>query len=304
MYMKLDRLNEVCRIFPQEIKAALLKKNLDFTYLQEIRLRINQPIIIIYKSKEIILDDTKVSQCNLKETMEYVSSYSLYAYEEEIKQGFITISGGHRVGISGKTVVENDTIKTIKYISFINVRLSHQVKGCADSIIESVCENGHALHTLIISPPGCGKTTLLRDLIRQLSSGNETLGIIGSNVGVVDERSEIAACYLGVPQNDLGNRTDVLDCCPKDKGMLMLIRSMSPKIIAIDEIGKPSDIDSIEYIINCGCTVIGTVHGISIEDIKNKPVLKGLILNDIFKRFIVLSTDHGVGTIKEVKCIN
>ena len=301
MFLDSDRINEICRIFPKEIRTALLKQNLDFTYLQEIRLRINYPIILLYNNSERILNDVVISQANIRETMEYVSNYSLYAYEEEIKNGFITISGGHRIGISGKTIIEKNSVKTIKYVSSINVRLSHQIKGCADKIVAFIHENGRAQHTLIISPPGCGKTTLLRDLIRQLSDGNKGLGIQGRTVGVVDERSEIGACYLGVPQNDLGKRTDILDCCPKDSGMIMLIRSMAPDIIAIDEIGKESDVDSIEYIINCGCTVIGTVHGNSIEDVKMKPVMQRLMQNKIFKRFIVLSASNGVGTIEEMR---
>lgn len=301
MNLQSDRVHEICCIFPKELRAAILNRNLDFTYLQEIRLRINRPVILLYKNRETAMEDFVVSQSNIRETMEYVSNYSLYAYEEEIKNGFITINGGHRIGISGKTIVENNSVKTIKYVSSINVRLSHQVKGCADKVAGFVCEEGTPQHTLIISPPGCGKTTLLRDLIRQLSDGNIELGIRGINVAVVDERSEIGACYLGVPQNDLGKRTDILDCCPKDSGMIMLLRSMSPKIIAVDEIGKSSDIDSIEYIINCGCTVIGTVHGSSVEDIKSKPVLKRLMEEGIFKRFIVLSAKSGVGTIEEMK---
>ena len=150
----------------------------------------------------------------------------------------------------------------------------------------------------VLGPSGCGKTTLLRDMIRQISNG--TSDYIGQTVGVVDERSEIGACYMGTPQNDLGIRTDVLDCCPKDEGMIMMIRSMSPKVIAVDEIGKASDIEAIEYIINCGCTVIGSVHGDSYEDIKQKPILNRLISEKLFNRFIILSKDNGVGTIKDL----
>ncbi len=230
--------------------------------------------------------------------MEYISNYSLYAFEEELKQGFITITGGHRVGIAGKAVLEENRIKSIKHISFINIRLSHQIKGCGEKVIPLLMEEGNCCHTLIISPPCCGKTTLLRDIIRLISDGID--GREGLTVGVVDERSEIGACYMGVPQNDLGIRTDVLDCCPKAKGMLMLIRAMSPRVIAVDEVGSAEDIEAIEYVINCGCKLIATVHGNSMEDIKNKPLLKKLIENKLFERYILLSNKGSVGHLEEV----
>jgi len=292
------RVAEVCRIFPDIIRTTLTYQDMDFNKLQEIRLRINQPLICIYDNREVIIHRITIIAQIIRETMEHVSNYSLYAFEEEIRQGFITITGGHRVGIAGKTIIENGYVKTIKYISFINVRLSHQIKGCSDKVFRFAHKGDRLMHTLIISPPGCGKTTLLRDMIRQISNG--TSDYIGQTVGVVDERSEIGACYMGTPQNDLGIRTDVLDCCPKDEGMIMMIRSMSPKVIAVDEIGKASDIEAIEYIINCGCTVIGSVHGDSYEDIKQKPILNRLISEKLFNRFIILSKDNGVGTIKDL----
>lgn len=177
--------------------------------------------MVIYKNTEYGIDSCGrllkkgaenqaviVTPEDIKETMALVSNYSLYAYEDEIRQGYITIKGGHRVGIAGKTVLENERVKTIQYISFMNIRLSHQVKGCANQVLPYIINEGRLCHTLIISPPCCGKTTMLRDIIRQVSES-------GQSVGVVDERSEIAACYLGIPQNELGIRTDVLDGCPK-----------------------------------------------------------------------------------------
>ncbi len=303
--------DELLKIFSLKLRTVFGKLNIDYGKLQEIRLRINAPLLIIYSNKEafisedagIVYDPAKaiiISKNEIRETMEYISNYSLYAFEDEIKQGFITVNGGHRIGIAGKTIIENDMIKSMKHISFINVRLAHQVKGCADPVLPYVVnkQQKDIYHTLIISPPRCGKTTLLRDLIRQLSDGNRFLE--GRSIGVVDERSEIGACYMGVPQNELGIRTDILDCCPKAKGMMMLIRSMSPQIIAVDEIGSKEELEAIDYVIGCGAKLIATVHGSSIEDIKNKPILCELVKKKLFERYIILSNLTGVGSLEEI----
>ena len=290
-------------------RQALLAAHFDMDQVYEIRLRVNAPLIVIYQGKEYFLTregefSREESQgCfvraeDLKETMEYVSSYSMYAFEEEIRQGFITIQGGHRVGIAGKTVLEGDRIKSVKYISYINLRLSHQIKGCASPILPYIIKNGRICHTLIISPPRCGKTTLLRDLIRQVSSGSSYMP--GVSVGVVDERSEIGGSYQGIPQNDLGIRTDVLDCCPKAEGMMMLIRSMSPEVVAVDELGDYEDIHAIESVIHCGCKLFATVHGSSIEDIKRKPLMQRLVRERIFERYIVLHHQDRAGRVKAI----
>ena len=305
----MNKKEDFMKIFTSQIRIILSKLQIDFEQLQEIRLRIQSPLLILYQNKEFYVreDGTLggnrenayiISKNEIKETMEYISNYSLYAYEEEMKQGFITIQGGHRIGLAGKVIMEKDMIKSMKYISFINVRLSHQMKGCADGILPYMIEENNVKHTLIISPPRCGKTTLLRDMIRQLSNGTEYFK--GVTVGVVDERSEIGACYMGVPQNELGVRTDILDCCPKAKGMLMLIRTMSPQVMAVDEIGSREDIEAIEYVINCGCKLIATVHGSSIEDIRTKPLLRELLQEHVFERYIILNNKRKVGMVTEI----
>ena len=302
------REKEITRLFPAKIRAALERSRFDMEQLYEIRLRVNAPLILIYGGKEDFLTNdgrlTKEMQnvClvqaeDLRETMEYVSNYSMYAFEEEIRQGFITIQGGHRVGIAGKTVLDGDKIKSLKYISYINLRLSHQIKGCATPILPYIIKKNNVCHTLIISPPMCGKTTLLRDLIRQISDGNGYLP--GKSVGVV-ERSEIAGSYQGIPQNDLGIRTDILDCCPKAEGMMMLIRSMSPEVIAVDELGDYEDIHAIESVIHCGCKLLATVHGSSVDDIKRKPLLQRLVQEKIFERYIILQNKDKAGRVKAI----
>lgn len=300
---------DITKLFPAHIRKALGQALFDRNKIYEIRLRVNAPLIVIYQGKEYFLtleggltrEELKayhVQTEDLKEMLEYISGYSLYAFEEEIRQGFLTIVGGHRVGIAGKTILDGNKIKSLKYISYINLRLSHQIKGCASPILPYIIKNRQICHTLIISPPRCGKTTLLRDLIRQVSNGNRYMP--GVSVGVVDERSEIAGSYQGIPQNDLGIRTDVLDCCPKAEGMMMLIRSMSPEVVAVDELGDYEDIHAIESVVHCGCKLFATVHGSSIEDMKRKPLLQRLMQEKIFERYIVLYKKDCAGQIKAI----
>lgn len=300
---------EILKIVASKIRIILQMSNVDYEKLQELRFRVLEPFIIFYDGMEYFLSEKgelvvdveqsyRITQNDIKETLEYISNFSLYAYEDEIRQGFITVQGGHRVGLAGKVVLEDGKIKSVKHISFINIRIAHEKKGCGNKILHYIYENNQICHTLIISPPGCGKTTMLRDLVRLISNGYEFYH--GRSVGVVDERSEIAACFRGIPQNDIGFRTDVLDCCPKAEGMLMLIRSMTPDIIAIDEIGKREDVEALAYVINCGCKILATVHGSSIEDIKNKPVLRKLVEEKLFKRFIVLSGEGKPGEVESI----
>ena len=294
--------NQILNVLPKEVRGMIEQKNLQYDYLQEIKMRVGKPLILIYKGKEILGEKAGktpyITEKELKETLDYITNYSLYAFEQEMKQGFITIEGGHRVGISGQVVLETGQVKNIKYISSINIRVSHEVMGCADPIFFNIIKDNQFMNTMIISPPGCGKTTLLRDTIRQLSDGNAY--IKGMTVGVVDERSEIGACYRGIPQNHIGIRTDIMDCCPKVEGMMMLIRSMSPQIIAVDEIGTKEDLDAIEYALHCGCKMLATVHGKSFEDVASKPGLSNLIKEKVFERYIVLGNRNRVGEIAAI----
>lgn len=300
---------EITKILSGKLRKILELAELNYELLQELRLRIYEPFIIIYDGTEYFVSEQGrlekdyqfgyvVNGTDIKETIEYISSFSLYAYEDEIRQGFITVQGGHRIGLAGKVVLEQGKIKNIKHISFVNIRMSHEKRGCGSEILPYIYSENKICHTLVISPPGCGKTTLLRDIVRMVSDGD--IEHPGISVGVVDERSEIGACYRGIPQNDVGRRTDVLDCCPKAEGMLMLIRSMSPALIAVDEIGKREDIDALAYVMNCGCQILATVHGSSIDDVKNKPVLRKLVEEKMFKRYVVLSGNEKPGVVESI----
>ena len=170
--------------------------------------------------------------------------------------------------------------------------------GCADPVMPYIRKRDWVAHTLIVSPPRGGKTTLLRDIIRQLSNGKEKFP--GMTVGVVDERSELAGSYQGVPQNDLGMRTDVLDGCPKAEGMEMLIRSMSPAVVAVDELGREEDFKAVESVIHSGCKVIATAHGNSIEDVIQQPLFENLVRRRVFERYIFLDRGDHAGTIQGI----
>lgn len=301
--MNRERKNQILQVLAKTIRRVLEEEGLDFDMVQEIRMRTGKPLAAIIKNEEYFLPAKRqvkhvVTKDEIRETLDYISNYSLYAYEHEMRQGFITIEGGHRVGISGKTIIEQSKVKNMQYISSVNLRISHEIIGCADEVLPLITVNKQICHTLIISPPRCGKTTLIRDLIRQVSNGNRY--VKGCTVGVVDERSEIGGCYMGVAQNQLGLRTDILDCCPKAEGMIMLIRSMSPHVIAVDEIGTAEDVHAIQYAMHCGCKMIASVHGASMEEIRQKPLLNQLVREKRFERYIVMGNDRKIGEIKEI----
>lgn len=294
---------QVQNLFAGSIRNQLLDADLDYEKLYEIRLRVGRPLFLTYDGGECFLrnrgeEPYVVTQEDLKETLEYVTGYSLYAYEEEIRQGFISVQGGHRVGVTGKVILDGGKIRGMKYISCINVRLAHEIQGCAQEVMPYIQTKDWVAHTLIISPPRCGKTTLLRDIIRQISNGRE--GIPGQTVGVVDERCELAGCYQGVPQNDVGMRTDVLDGCPKAEGMQMLIRSMSPSVVAVDELGREEDFRAVEAVIHCGCKLIATAHGNSLEDVLAQPFFQKLVEERVFERYILLGKRERAGIIEGI----
>jgi len=241
----------------------------------------------------------RINRKELDEILNYMCNYSIYAFEDEIRKGFLTMPGGHRIGIAGQAVLDDrEGVKTIKHICYMNIRVANQIQGIADVILPYLYQNGRLENTLIVSPPGCGKTTLLRELIRQVSEGN-AYGK-GVTVGVVDERSEIAGSFMGVAQNDVGMRTDVLDGCPKASGMMMLVRAMGPKVIAVDELGGEEDYKALKRAAACGCGFLATVHGDGLTDLRGKQDEVKKLNRDLFSKYIVLTKNHGKPYIKGV----
>ena len=280
--------------------------SVEFEKISEIRLRANKPLIIKMYGRDYAVGAPKVALLrdfanayrptsdDIYETMERISRHSFYAFESELAMGYITLPGGHRVGVAGQVVLDGGVVRSWKYISAINIRVAHSVVGCADGVLPHIIGDTGLMHTMVISPPGCGKTTLLRDIVRQISNKNMT-------VGLVDERSEVAGCFQGIPQNDVGLRTDVLDGCPKAIAMVMLLRAMSPDVIAVDELGGEEDARAVDAVLNAGVKLLCTAHGAGVDDAMANPALSKMLSRGIIERFVVLGVKNRVVGVFDVE---
>lgn len=282
----MDAKKEVVNIFPIFIRNDLEK--ISFQGLEEIRIRLGYPVELIYGSHMCRFGENRViDRHTLEEMLNYMTGYSFYAMTEEIKKGYLTLQGGHRVGLTGRTnLTEKNGIGQVSGITDIgalNIRIAHERKGCAAEIIPYIRNADLIYNTLFFAAPGIGKTTYLRDAIRILSYGDKQYE--GLKICVIDERSEIAACHIGKPQNDMGGRTDVLDACPKEIGMEMVLRSMSPQVIAVDELGKDTEFESLQKMGRSGVKVLGTMHGGSMKELTD---IYGKQILSCFERFVEL----------------
>lgn len=304
------RREEVLCLFPEGSRDRWREVAKRAEGLQEIRFRVGMPLSVWIDNKENFVDEQgkivdrpekamRPAAEELEALLQHLCRYSVYAFADEIRQGFLTVQGGHRIGLAGQVIPDKDgRIKNMKYIRYLNIRIAHQVKGAADSVIPYIFEKGHVQNTLLISPPGGGKTTMLRDIIRQVSDG--TVYGAGVNVSVVDERSEIAGSYLGVPQNDVGIRTDVLDGCPKVEGMMRLIRSMAPQVLAVDEVGSLADAQALQMAGGCGCKLLATIHGGSMEEVRQKNYMSYIMEQGLFERYVMMDRRQGACRIVEI----
>lgn len=269
---------QLLKLFPLHMRKCLQAAGIDQCGLEEIRVRAGQPLMFLYGDGEYFLKESsnaldcsaegayRMTRRDLEEMVGFLCNYSMYAYEEQLRMGYLTLKGGHRVGVAGEAALQQGKITRLQHIYFLNIRIANEKKGCARQLVEAVRNAKGIYNTLILSPPGVGKTTYLRDMIRLLSEGDEKHA--GLKVGVVDERSELGAGYLGIPQNDLGPRTDVLEGVGKSEGIYMLLRSMSPQVIAVDELGAKDDFEAVTRAFHSGCRLIGTIHGESIESLQ------------------------------------
>ncbi len=295
--MKLERDKWRRDIFPyltSELKEALRRLPAEEP-VEEIRLRAGRALLVQSGSGEIVLSQVTVSAAGLHQVLMLMTEHSLYARDEELKRGYLSLPGGHRAGFAGRAVVEGGVVKLLRDISGINIRVAREVKGAGEKLLPRLFDpkTKKVQHTLVLSPPQAGKTTVLRDLARLLSGA-------GLKVGIVDERSELAGCYGGVPQLEVGPRTDVLDGCPKAEGMMMLVRSMSPQVVVTDELGRPEDVWAVEEVINSGAAVLTSAHGRNVEEAAGRPALARLLSAGLFERVVVLSRRAGPGTVEAV----
>lgn len=273
----------------------------------EIRIRAGLPLCVRYNDRDQFLsfngqfcvgqEAYRIPPSEISAVIQRICQHSRYAYTEDIKNGFVTIPGGHRIGIAGKMISDG----SITEVSSMTVRIARQIPGVSKKVLPYIVRSpGDVYSTLIISPPGCGKTTMIRDVARALSNGETKPYFTGMNVGIVDERSEIAACYHMVPSNDLGFRTDVYDGCPKDKGILMMLRSMAPGVIITDELGGTRDLEAITSAMNAGVRIIATAHGYGLQKGQLRQEIQRIMEQEIFERYVVLSCKQGPGTLESV----
>lgn len=291
-------IDEILKVLPKYISNDIIRLNCSQN-ITEIRLRARSKVILICINREIILDCIVTTNAIL-EVLLNVSKNSIYAIQNDINNGFVIIRGGHRIGISGEVVYVDGKIKNIKNICSLNIRVARQIYGCADKVLPEIIQDGQINNTLIVSPPGCGKTTLIRDIIRQISNGIPNMRFKGKNVSLIDERGEIASVYEGVASLDVGVRTDIMSNVSKATGMKMMIRSMAPNVIATDEIGSRDDMIAIKEAILSGVNVIFTMHGDSITSIVKNKELKELLDLNIFSKIIILSNGKTPGVVEKV----
>ena len=311
------RLQGVLSYFPAHVSVALSRLPVTvWDNAEEIRLRVHRPLTVTTGERDLwvtpagtVTHDPAAALHpdpeDVETALQLMCQGSVYAREEELRAGFITLAGGYRVGIAGRTIIENGTIRGIRPVTSLAVRIPREIKDVASGVLPLLLagekvDSRRFMSTLVVSAPRGGKTTMLRDLVRLLSSGHSPSRWPGARVVLVDERAEVAASYLGVPQCDVGLRTDVLDGCPKAAGLMLAIRALAPQILATDEIGGPADVAALAEAAVAGVAVLATAHARDRADVLARPGLRDLVQTGVFQRLVVISRRQGPGTVEAV----
>ena len=279
---------KACELLPGRLSVPALDISRErMAVVEEIRLRVGRSIYLTLPGGEIPIPQTRVIGEDLEHILDRATEFSRYTAEETLRMGFVTAQGGYRVGVCGTVVSGEGKSGGIRDISSVAIRIPREREDIARPLLPRLLERGRLVNTLIISPPGGGKTTLLRDLIRLVSDGSELNEPM--RVSLVDERGEIAAMHRGVPQLDIGSHTDVLDACPKNLAVPILLRAMTPQVIALDEIAQERDVDALYAAANCGVVLVATVHASSMEELRRRALFNDLLRSDVFARAVVIT---------------
>lgn len=301
--MKKDspRYRMAARLLPHRMYAAAMQCADELRgAAEEFRLRRGQLPSILGAKGETVFFNEAVEEHDLQAILDRATEFSVYRSADSIRRGFVTIEGGCRVGLCGRVVWRDGEIATLREISSVSIRIVKEMKGIADALYPQLWAGDRFQSTLIVSPPGGGKTTLLRDLIRLVSCGDAAH--LPLRTAVVDERCEIAAVCRGAAQFDMGLHTDILSAAPKDEGILMLLRAMNPQVIAVDEITDPSDLRAMEQAANCGVEFLATVHGYDMEELRRRSVCRALLDKGLFHRFLVVERRMGERSYRVESC--
>ena len=282
---------QAAAVLPPELRQqALALPAQEREQAEELRLRCGWPMAAVFPEGEVPLGGRKLVTQDLELLLEIASRASVHAVLAQLREGYLTIEGGHRLGLCGTAVLENGQMRNLRSLSSVSIRIARQHPGAALPLLSDLMEGGRLCSTLIAAPPGMGKTTLLRDLVRCISDGDGTPPL---RVGLADERGEVAALYGGVPQLRVGRRTDVIEGCPKAQGAMLLLRAMNPQVLAMDEITAPEDVGALLTATGCGAVLLATAHGEG-DELTRRPLYRTMLEERIFQRVVSIQrTEQG-----------
>ncbi len=289
-------IGQITRLLPPSLSASLSAMELvQWQEVEEVRLRVGQPMTVVTTNgeKSVKGAEEPITSQQLMRVLEIATQASVHAALTQVNQGYFTVEGGHRIGICGRVQIKGDGSWHMTQISSLSLRVARERIGGARGLLPAILQPCGLHSTLILAPPGMGKTTLLRDFIRSLSDGE---GGTPFRVGVADERGELCGMWQGRPQFSIGRHTDVLDGCPKGEGLMALLRGMNPQVLVADEMTHPKDIDALEMASHCGVALLVTAHGYSLADLSSRPLYRRLLEIHIFTKLILITKESGVRT--------